>query len=370
MESSLPIVPINDLSRKFLPGSDLLSSINDLIVEGPYLNSKYTSTFEHEFAKFIGVRNCIAVASGTAALELAIKALALPQNSVILMTANAGGYSAIAARNAGFKSKYVDVDEFGLLDLGDLARNLKGASAIVITHLYGQVCDMNALLEFASKNNLKVIEDCAQAVGSKFNSIPVGSFGDISAFSFYPTANLGGIGDSGAICSNSQILSDRVRMLREYGWSKRYFSTVEDGGNYRNDEIQALILLDQLARLKSKNEIRKQIWNRYSIICDNFGIQILGNTAKDFVPHLAVLKVRNRDEFVKHMKKHNVAVAVHYPFPDYVQPGLNSLESGKLVQTSLHCDQVITIPMFPEMTEVEIRQVEHGLNDFFRRNSD
>jgi dTDP-4-amino-4,6-dideoxygalactose transaminase len=184
MPFSLPTVPINDLSRRFVPGSELLSSVSELIVNGPYLNSKYTCAFESEFAKFVGVEHCITVASGTSALELSIKALDLPADSVILVTANAGGYSTIAARNAGFRVKYVEVDDFGLLDLNELDRNLEGASAIIITHLYGQVCDMNALICFASQNRLRVIEDCAQAVGSKFGLIPVGSFGDIAAFSF------------------------------------------------------------------------------------------------------------------------------------------------------------------------------------------
>lgn len=358
-------VPINDLSRKFVQGSDLLSSISQLIVNGPYFNSKYTEAFEAEFAKFVGVDFCTTVSSGTSALELSIKALELPASSIILMTANAGGYAAIAARNAGFRVKYVDVDDFGLIDLLNLEQSLEGASAIIVTHLYGQVCDMNSLIEIASKNHLKVIEDCAQAVGTTFGSRAVGSLGDIAAFSFYPTKNLGGVGDSGAVGTNSQILNYRVRQLREYGWTERYFSTLAGGGNHRNDEIQSLVLLDQLATLKSKNEIRKRIWNRYSIVCEEFGVKILGNREDNFVPHLAVLKVANRVEFIRHMKMRNVGVAIHYPFPDYDQPGLNLETQVELPRTSSHCNQVVSIPLFPELSETEISQVEESLNDFF-----
>jgi len=370
MSLPVPIVPINDLSRRFGADSEMLSSMSDLIVNGPYLNSNYTDAFESEFASFVCVGQCIAVSSGTAALELSIKALGLPANSVILMTANAGGYSSIAARNSGFRTRFVDVNEFGLLGLQNLDHNLEDVSAIIVTHLYGQVCDMNAVMSFATINNLKVIEDCAQAVGSKLGSIPVGSFGDISAFSFYPTKNLGGIGDSGAVCTNSQSLADRVRQLREYGWSERYFSAILGGGNYRNDEIQSLVLLYQLKTLQSKNSTRKEIWNRYFEICNSYGVQILGSVSKDFVPHLAVLKIENREEFIRHMKERSIGVAIHYPFPDFLQPGLISLESSELSQTTLHCNQVISIPLFPEMTEAEICHVEEGLSDFFGRIHD
>jgi dTDP-4-amino-4,6-dideoxygalactose transaminase len=370
MASSPRVTPINDLSRRFGSDSELLKSVSDLIVNGPYLNSTHTNTFESAFASFVGVEHCISVSSGTVALELSIKALELPANSIILMTANAGGYAAIASRNAGYRIKYVDVDEFGLIELEDSALELQDVSAIVVTHLYGQVCNMNALISFATQNKLKVIEDCAQAVGSKFGSKPVGSFGDISAFSFYPTKNLGGIGDSGAVCTKSQILSDRVRQLREYGWSDRYNATISGGGNFRNDEIQSLVLLDQLKSLRSKNTIRKEIWNRYFEICNSFGVQILGSSAEDFIPHLAVLRIPNRDEFMNYMKEQNIGVAIHYPVPDFLQPGLASDEGGNLTRTALHCDQVVSIPLFPEMSQAEILHVEEGLVGFFRRVHD
>lgn len=361
-------MPINDLSRRFVQGSDVLNKIKDLVIKGPYLNSQYTDSFEYEFSRYVGVDFCIAVSSGTSALELSIKSLELPPGSIILMTANAGGYSAIAATNAGFRVKYVEVDEFGLLDLQQLPQNLENVSAIIVTHLYGQVCNMHSIINFASRNNLKIIEDCAQAVGSKFGSIPAGSFADISAFSFYPTKNLGGIGDSGAVCTKSKILADRVRRLREYGWSERYFAVVSGGGNYRNDEIQSLVLLDQLNKIQFRNDLRKEIWNRYSVICDSYGIQILGSREIDFVPHLAVLKILRRHNFMKHMSSQNIGVAIHYPFPDFDQPGLVSQEKSSLIQTSLHCEQVVSIPLFPEMSEDEICRVEKSLVDFFGRN--
>lgn len=370
MEFNVPIVPINDLSRRFRSDYDFLKLIGDLIVSGPYFNSKYTTSFETEFARFIGVEHCIGVASGTVALELAIKALELPANSLIITTANAGGYSTIAARNAGMKTKFVDIDEYGLMRLDDLDQDLQDVSAIIVTHLYGQVCDMISLVNFASKHNLKVIEDCAQAVGSKFNSLSVGSFSDISAFSFYPTKNLGGIGDSGAVCTSSKNLADRVRRLREYGWSERYMSTLSDGGNFRNDEIQSLVLLNQLKSLASKNKIRKMIWNRYFEICNSFGVQILGSITEGFVPHLAVLKISNRENFMKFMSERKIGVAIHYPFPDFHQPGLIFQGTHDLVQTSIHCNQVVSIPLFPEMTESEICQVEESLRVFFGRIRD
>ncbi len=359
-----PIVPINDLSRRFTLGSELMSSVCELVANGPYFNSEYTAAFEAEFSKYVRLSYCTSVSSGTAALELSIKALALPANSIILMTANAGGYAAIAAKNSGFGVRYVEVDDFGLLDLSKIEQNLNGVSAIIVTHLYGQVCDMEALMSLATRNDLKVIEDCAQAVGSAFKSKPAGSFGHIAAFSFYPTKNLGGIGDSGAVCTNSQDLNNRVLRLREYGWTDRYFATEKDGGNYRNDEIQSLILLNQLSNLSTKNDTRRRIWKRYWQVCETFGVQILGNLSDDFVPHLAVLRISRRDEFIEHMKERRIGVSIHYPFPDYLQPGLPSGEAAELTLTSRHCNEVVSIPLFPELSESEIRHVEESLTDF------
>jgi dTDP-4-amino-4,6-dideoxygalactose transaminase len=365
MYESLVPVPFNDLSRRFFDDSPLLGLIKDIVMNGPYLKSKYTTQIESDFADFIGVDYCVGVSSGSAALELSLKALELPIGSEVLMAANAGGYSSIASRNAGLTPSYLDVDENGLLDVLNPHIELRNASAIIATHLYGQICDMNQILEFAKQHNLRVIEDCAQAAGAAIDKKIAGSFGDISTFSFYPTKNLGGIGDSGAICTNDPELHSKVISLREYGWAERYFAAVDGGGNFRMDEIQAVVLSDQLKVLAMLNHARLKIWMRYAEICKKYKVRILGEIGPGFVAHLAVIRVPNRNAFIEYMNSMQIETTIHYPFPDYVQPGLNQKLNINLPRTKMLCDEVVSIPLFPQMREDEICRVEAALEEYF-----
>jgi dTDP-4-amino-4,6-dideoxygalactose transaminase len=280
------------------------------------------------------------------------------------MAANAGGYAALAAINSGLKPKFVDVSENGLIDFNSLPTENEGVSAIVVTHLYGQLCDMQNLSNYSRLHDLRVVEDCAQSAGSSIDSLMAGSFGDISAFSFYPTKNLGGIGDGGAVCTSSKGLKENCLKLREYGWADRYYSEIPYGSNFRMDEIQALILNDQLSVLDHKNGIRRDIWRRYAEICGRFGVHILGNSSEGFAPHLAVLRVPNRNGFIDFMQSHGISTAVHYPHPDYRQPGIGTDPELNLEMTEVLCKEVVSIPLFPDMTESEIQKVERVLEDY------
>jgi dTDP-4-amino-4,6-dideoxygalactose transaminase len=366
MQKSENVIPLNDLSRRFAKDSLILDRVKNLLISGPYFKSEYTQGFESAFATYIGVDFCTTVSSGTSALELSIKALNLKHGSSILMVANAGGYAAIAAKNCGLRPYFVEVNEYGLIDPNSLPSQCVDVTAIVVTHLYGQVCDMPSLLAYAKLHNLKVIEDCAQAAGSSLGNQNAGSFGDISSFSFYPTKNLGGVGDSGAVCTSDSELSARTLKLREYGWSERYFALESGGGNYRMDEIQALVLLDQMNQLDQNNRIRQSIWQRYAKICIEHDVRILGNFGIGFSPHLAVIRVPNRKNFIKFMADHGVSSTAHYPYTDYQQPGIGLRKDFKLPLTEILCDEVVSVPIFPEMLESEIAQVEASLDSYFR----
>lgn len=360
-----PTIPMNDLSRRFTKDSDVIAQISNLVIEGPYFKSKYTTKFELDFARYIGTSYCTTVSSGTSALELAFRALQLPFGSQVLMAGNAGGYSAISAKRAGLLPVFLDVDGNGLIDVKTAIAPLKNVSAIVATHLYGQSCDMGLIQEFARKNDLKIIEDCAQAVGSNLNGRSVGTFGDISSFSFYPTKNLGGIGDGGAICTDNELLNSRVVSLREYGWSRRYFSQLDGGANFRMDELQAIVLLDQLEKIKKNNLKRLEIWRQYKEICLKYNVHIFGSESSGFAPHLAVLRLFDREGFSEFMRSQKIEVAIHYPHPDYDQPGIDSSGILNLPTTSTLCSQVVSIPLFPEMTKGEVSRVKNALNSYF-----
>ncbi len=360
-----PTIPINDLSRRFTKDSDVIAQISNLVIQGPYFKSKFTTKFEIDFARYVGTSYCTTVSSGTSALELAFRALQLPLGSQILMAGNAGGYSAISAKRAGLLPVFLDVDENGLIDVKNAIAPLNNVSAIVATHLYGQSCEMGLIQEFARKNDLKIIEDCAQAVGSNLNGRSVGTFGDISTFSFYPTKNLGGIGDGGAICTDNELLNSRVVSLREYGWSHRYFSQLDGGANFRMDELQAIVLLDQLEKIKKNNLKRLEIWRQYKEICLKYKVHIFGSESSEFAPHLAVLRVFDRENFSDFMRSQKIEVAIHYPYPDYDQPGIVSSGRLNLPTTSSLCSQVVSIPLFPEMTNGEVSRVKNALNRYF-----
>jgi aminotransferase EvaB len=365
MLNSEQIIPINDLSRRFANDSDLMNQIWNLVVNGPYFKSKFTAKFESEFANYIGTIHCTTVSSGTSALELAFRALQLPYGSQVLMAANAGGYSAIAAKRAGLKPLFLEVNENGLIDIKTTTGPLNNVSAIVATHLYGQRCDMESIQEFARVHDLRIVEDCAQAVGCNLNGKAAGSYGDVSAFSFYPTKNLGAIGDAGAICTNSEAINSRVVALREYGWSQRYLSQLEGGANFRMDELQAIVLLNQLKNLERNNLNRLKIWRQYREICFKHKVQIFGSESKGFSPHLAVLRLENRERFIEFMRENKIDVAIHYPYPDFDQPGIDSTRSVILPRTTTICSQVVSIPLFPEMTQHEVSRVKIALSEYF-----
>ena len=358
-------VPFNDVSRRYMSSESIESKIYELIQNGPYLNGNNTSSFQSRFAAFIGTKFCVGVSSGTTALELALASLSLPKQSKVLIAANAGGYGSIAINKNHLLPIYSDVNDDGLLDLQSILDASSEISAVIVTHLYGQTVQLDKLCAALKSRNIFLIEDCAQAVGAFIGDKRAGSFGDVSAFSFYPTKNLGAIGDAGAVCTSDSMIFERLNKLREYGWSSRYFSEYPLGSNNRIDEIQALVLDTQLNRVDEWNARRRAIWQRYNLATKKSGLRLLGSNSQSFVAHLAVIDSTNRDRFMNFMNKSGIDTAIHYPYPDYVQPGLSHKTIHKsLYTTERLCSSVVSIPIFPEMTESEISKVENALGQY------
>jgi aminotransferase EvaB len=360
---------INDLSRHIeLIAPALEQAVARVISSGWFVLGSEVNAFEAEFASYCGSEHCISLANGTDALELALRALNLGHGSNVLTVANAGMYSTAAILAAGAIPVYVDVKpDTYLMDTAHVARILsdKKVDAIVITHLYGLMADVQLVVDLAKRKGIPVIEDCAQSHGAVLNGRKAGSFGDIGCFSFYPTKNLGALGDGGAVVTNRLDLAGRVRQLRQYGWESKYRATLQGGRNSRLDEIQAAVLRVMLPMLDSWNARRRDIATRYSVGICHSKIEAPAVHGKEYVAHLYVVKVLGREYLKQYLAASGIPTDVHYPIPDYLQPACAHLFAGVCKSvTEQQCTEVLTLPCFPEMTDEEVDTIIARINSW------
>lgn len=359
------MIPINDLSRSFDLDSHFFADLKELINSGQFINGKHTESLEESLKSLIGVDFAIGVSSGTAALDLALNALDLPEGSGVLLAANAGGYARIAIEQNRLIPFYVDVDADGLIGVKELERsNLKGSVPIrvmVVTYLYGQCKNLIAVKKFAEENNLMLIEDCAQSIGAKFSGINAGSVGDISTFSFYPTKNLGAIGDAGAVLTSNSSLAKRIKSLKQYGWGSKYDVAIKNGDNQRIDEIQAFALNWRISKLENKTMIRKTIWSKFSNSAAKSGLRIIGEFDDSFVAHLGIIDCSGKRDVVKEfLNNSGISTDVHYPIPDHKQFAWSN-PNIQLPETERQAQDFLTIPLFVELSPKEISQICEAL---------
>ena len=359
------LVPSGNLS---LENSRYSSNILEVLESGELIGGRFVEKFEKELAVYLGVNYVISTASGTDSLILALLSLEIPSNSKIAVANNAGGYASLAALSAGMTPIFCDVSEnSGLIDLQSLEKLECVPDVLIITHLYGQMLDMKEITNWTGKNEVILIEDCAQAMGAKFGDKYAGTFGEIGCFSFYPTKNLGGIGDGGAIVSNSGKFADRIRLLKQYGWKEKYNSEIDKGRNSRLDAINASVLSAKLKSLELQNITRRNILNAYiqAIPKENFLID--GELDEKHVAHLAVLRVNEPNTFIKFFANNSIQIARHYPFPDSTQKGLNFKSSRvDTPNTVILCKSVVSLPLFPELTNIQIELVANTLFQWHR----
>jgi dTDP-4-amino-4,6-dideoxygalactose transaminase len=277
-------------------------------------------------------------------------------------------YSTAAILATGANPVYADIDAHSLLiDVADATHLISNQKidAIVITHLYGLLADVEKLVQLAKSNNIPVIEDCAQSHGAIMNGKKAGSFGDIGCFSFYPTKNLGALGDGGAIVSNRDDLAKRVRQLRQYGWGSKYCATLAGGRNSRLDEIQAAILRVMLPLLDEWNNRRREIATQYSKGINHEKIVTPIIYGEEYVAHLYVIKTTDRDNLRRHLSMDQIASDIHYPIPDYRQPAaIHRFPDVNRPVTEQLCEQVLTLPCFPEMTDTDVNHVIATVNSW------
>jgi len=367
------MIPCANPKAQYLSYKDEIDSVIQRVLEGGwYVLGNEVREFEKEFAQFNTVSHSIGVGSGTDALHIALRALEIGAGDEVITTAHTAVATASAIDLAGTTPVFIDIepDYFTINpDLIEKAITSK-TKAIIPVHIYGQPCNMDAIMEIARKHGLKVIEDCAQAHGAEYNGRRVGSMGDIGCFSFYPTKNLGAIGDGGALITNNDQLAEKINLIREYGWEERYISSVE-GWNSRLDELHAAILRVKLKNLDKDNGLRQNHAKNYKKILKEPSLElprIRDNSSHVF--HLFVVKTKNRNDLKRYLQNHNVNTTIQYPVPIHRQKYYQKIaESISLPVTEQVAETILSLPMYPELKVTEQEQVANAIQNYFEELS-
>lgn len=348
-------------------GVNLTGALQRVIERNWYVLGTEVAAFEAEFAAYLGVKSCVALANGTDALEIALRTLEIGPGKRVALVANAGFYGSTAVRAVGAQPCYVDVDVATLTMAPAALQTVlaTGIDAVIVTHLYGQMADIGRIAAMTAAAGVPLIEDCAQSHGARRDGTRAGSFGDIGCFSFYPTKNLGAIGDGGAIITDDVELDSRARRLRQYGWSKKYHVTEAGGRNSRLDELQAAVLREKLPMLDEWNARRRAIASRYSAAFAGLPIQLPASNGDDFVAHLYVIRVPDRADFIASLAAADIATEIHYPIPDHLQAAYAQASDASLPVTEAASGEVVTLPCFPGLDAESVERVIAAVRGHF-----
>jgi dTDP-4-amino-4,6-dideoxygalactose transaminase len=344
------------------------AAIARVLESGRYILGPEVAAFESEFASFVGVPYGVGVASGTDALVIAIKACGIGAGDEVITVAHTAVATVAAIELAGATPVLVDIEPayFGI-DPATLEAAISARTkAIVAVHLYGHPADLASVIAVARAHSLRVIEDCAQAHGARYGDRIVGSLGDIAAFSFYPTKNLGAIGDGGLVATADASLADRARQLREYGWAERYVSRTT-GMNSRLDELQAAVLRVKLRYLSADNDARRRLASRYAELLRDRDITLpQERPGSTHVYHLYVARSRERDALIGHLERNEVRALVHYPVPVHLQPAYRGRLRGadRLPHTEAAAQEVLSLPLYPELAIRDVERVAQAVAGF------
>lgn len=360
---------INELHCHTKPlASAIEQAVSRVIASGWFVLGPEVNAFEQKFANFCGVEHCVSLANGTDALELALRALGVREGDKVATVANAGFYTSAALLAIGAVPFYLDVDlETRVVTLSEVDRAIgDGIKAIVVTHLYGQAAlGIAEIAERCHKAGVALIEDCAQAHGAKIGGKQVGSFGDAGCFSFYPTKNLGALGDGGAVVCKDADLAGKVRQLRQYGWSGKYRVALAGGRNSRLDEMQAAILSEFLPYLDGWNMRRREMATMYSTQIKNAAVILPPVGGEDYVAHLYVIRTNQRLALQTYLRGCGIASDVHYPIADTRQPVFGGrFDAVYLPNTERLSEEVLTLPCYPEMTDADAQEVVAAVNSW------
>lgn len=343
-------------------------AVNRVFEQGRYIMGEEMKAFESELSAYVGVKHGIGVASGTDALHLALIAGGIEPGDEVITVSHTAVATIAAIEQAGAIPVMVDIEpDFYTINPDMIAAQITPRTkAIIPVHLYGQPVDLKPVLEIAQNYGLCVIEDCAQAHGAMYKGNRVGSFGDLACFSFYPTKNLGAIGDGGMIVTNNSELAQQARLLREYGWAERYISHFP-GYNSRLDEVQAAILRVKLRYLDQDNAARVRRAAMYQAGLSGEDM-ILPHSRRDtdHVYHLFVIRTSQRDRLKQHLEERGIGALIHYPVPVHLQPAYQErLKSNvSLSETERAAAEVLSLPMYPELERTDVQAVIDAVRSF------
>lgn len=346
---------------------DLEKISKEIIKKGWYVLGEYNSLFCKNYSKYCGTNWCIGVANGLQAIEISLKSLDLPKNSEILVASNVYIACIIAIINVGHKPVLVEPDVNTLnIDCNRIEERINdNTKAILAVHMYGKMCDMVQIDKIATIHNLKVIEDCAQAHGAMIGNKRAGSFGIINAHSFYPTKNLGALGDGGGITTDEQVLAEKVEALRNYGSLKKY-ENIYVGTNSRLDEIQAAFLNIKLKKLDLINQHKRSLASLYNkYLTDDILKPVVQDGFYD-VYHIYNIRLKKRDLLKKYLENNNIKTDIHYPIPPHKQIALKGYFEGEYpIAENIH-ETTLSLPISFMHTKNDIMNIISVINSFFK----
>ena len=361
------IVCSNPRAQYLAYQEEINAAIFRVLDGGRYILGEEVQAFEQEFAAYLGVAYGIGVGSGTDALHLALAACGVSSGDEVITVSHTAVATVAAIELAGARPIFVDIEPAYYTIAPDQIEAVitPRTKVILPVHLYGQSANLDPILELARRYRLRVIEDCAQAHGAFYKGKRVGSFGDAACFSFYPTKNLGAIGDGGMVVTNSSQLAENVKLLREYGWAKRYISQCQ-GWNSRLDELQAAILRVKLRHLEEDNARRIRLAERYRQALEAYSVSLPQQRAETtHVYHLYVVRSSRREQLLAYLREHGINALIHYPMPVHLQPAYCEYPLRQaLPETEQAAQEILSLPMYPELTDTEFMTIVERIRQF------
>jgi len=369
---SLTIPQSSPLANYLSHKDEIDAALKRTLESGWYILGQEVESFEKEFATYLGAGHAVGVNSGTDALYLALRACEVGPGDEVLTVSHTAGATAAAIEQCGATPVFVDIEPATFtIDVGQLADTIKKhrgrLKAVVPVHIYGHPAEITEVMDIAARYDLRVVEDCAQAHGAAWHNRKVGTFGDIAAFSFYPTKNMGALGDGGAVVTNDDELAKRVRLLRQYGWEQRYISKIA-GLNTRLDELQAAILRVKLRHLDEDNRRRIKLAQSYNRELNEHPALTLPQTSSNatHVYHQYVIRAQARDNLRDYLRERGTGTLIHYPVPIHQQPAYAGrlTNHNSLSETEAAAREILSLPLFPELREEQLEIVLQQLRDW------
>jgi dTDP-4-amino-4,6-dideoxygalactose transaminase len=365
-------IPFLDLKAQYKSIKNEIDEAIKLVVEeSSFIGGQNLSVFEHNYAKYCGAKYCIGVGNGTDAITIGLKALGLRSGDEVITAANSFIATSEAITSAGGRVVFADCHPvYYTIDVNDIERKITSKTKCIIpVHLYGQPADMPAIMKLARKYKLTVLEDSAQAHGAYIDGKRVGTFGDLSTFSFYPGKNLGAYGDGGAIVTNSKTIEKKCRMIANHGRIEKYNHEFE-GVNSRLDALQCAILNTKLKYLDDWSEKRREVASTYNELLENISDLEIPEELENTIPvyHLYVVRTQRRDKLKEYLKENGIASGIHYPI------ALHNLKAYAYLDhmpkdfpyANQYQDQILSLPIYPELTFTSIKYIAETIETFFR----